>query len=183
MIWTVFLGVVVGVVVYVFVIFYLTRLFIPHMGFVREPLPERIPKSMMSEIKLLKKKVNADKLRGDGAVKARKKYLRLVYDRLSGQYHGGHLATITKLERCFYDIEKIWAARGFMPCNVHNYLLRIFLIKSKLFREDEIRIRYTTIWFNIHQYSKVRIGKEWIDVDVWGKKFGVLFGEHAFLFQ
>jgi len=38
--------------------------------------------------------------------------------------------------------------------------------------------------FSIHQYLVVRVGKKWVDIDVWYSKLGVPFGQHRkYLFR
>ena len=72
----------------------------------------------------------------------------------------------------------IWKMKGFgLPCHVQNILFQRIL-RKRLKRKD---IRTLTTWalkksMLIHFYSQVKMGDKWVDVDVWGKKWGIPFG-------
>ena len=158
---------------YVFLIFFVTRLVIPHMGFTKDPLQRKIPDDIKKDISKLKKKS-----------KTKMSFLRNTYTFLSERHCGGHLSTLTKLNYCFIkDLDVLWREKGYLPCTIHNYLLRVFLVKSGIFKENEIKLKHTFCDFNIHQYVKVNVGNKWIDVDIWGQKYGVPFGKHAWLIR
>ena len=52
-----------------------------------------------------------------------------------------------------------------------------------MFSENDIKLKITVVNFNIHQYVRIKVDNKWVDVDMWGEKFGVPFGKHAFLKQ
>jgi len=76
--------------------------------------------------------------------------------------------------------EKLWNMKGkFIACHQACLLLRIFLVRSKIFSDDDIRVKYSVVNLNTHQYLQVNAEGSWIDVDVWGKKYGIPFGQYG----
>lgn len=110
--------------------------------------------------------------------------LRRAFDILSEKYHGSRLLTYLRLwELRPTPPEYLWARSGFLHCTHINALLRLLLLGSRKFRDDDIRTRWTLIILSPHQYSQVRIGDRWINVDVWAHRFGIPLGEHAHWFH
>lgn len=107
--------------------------------------------------------------------------LERAYQILLARYHGSLLKTYTKFWRVFErDLDKLWSQSGFMHCSNINYLLRTLLIKNGFFAEADIRLRWTLIWyFSPHQYAQVKIGGRWINVDIWGRRYGIKLGDYA----
>jgi len=66
-----------------------------------------------------------------------------------------------------------------------NYLLRVLLIKSGWFTDDDIELKITLIWgVSIHQYVKIKINEDkFINVDIWGANNNIEFGDHAHWFH
>ena len=90
--------------------------------------------------------------------------------------------TYLKLWRVWeIDLNKIWLRSGFLHCTAMNYLLRILLIKSGWFKEDDIRLGFSMIWYiSIHQYLKVRLAPaEWMKVDIWYHYYGKKLGDYG----
>jgi hypothetical protein len=104
-----------------------------------------------------------------------------AYDILSERYRGYRAYTYLRLFDLFHsDVGYLWSRKGFLHCNNLNYLLRILLIRSGMFSESDIVLKWTRIWvFSPHQYLRVRIGRRWTDIDLWGKAYGIPFGAHA----
>ncbi len=66
-----------------------------------------------------------------------------------------------------------------VPCHLQNLLLQ-HCLRNK-FGRREIRTKATRALKKgiiIHFYSQVKIRRKWMDVDVWGKKWGVPFGRN-----
>lgn len=107
--------------------------------------------------------------------------LRKAYDVLIAKYHGDRIKTITKLFNILEsDIEVLWRKNGFLHCTNINYILKTLLIDSGFFKKEDIRTRWTLIWYvSPHQYAQVRINDKWINVDVWAHAFGIELGDHA----
>lgn len=111
--------------------------------------------------------------------------LRIVYNILIAKYHGDRIKTITKFFDIFErDINVLWSKNGFLHCTNINYVLKTLLIKSGFFKKEDVRTRWTLIWyFSPHQYIQVRVNNKWINVDVWAHAFGIELGDHAYGFH
>lgn len=155
------------IVLYFILVFGLSRFFIPHLSFGSDPLPEKIPGDMERKIEELKNKSNYPK-----------EFLELAYNFLGTKYHSERLATVLKFHFMFKSLEDIWIRTGFIPCNQSNFLMRIFLIKSGWFKDEEIRRRQVFLNFVPHQYLQVKVDGEWLDVDVGEKYRGMPIGRH-----
>ena len=156
------------VIAYIVIVFGFTRLVVPHFGFGSDLVPEIIPDSMLEKIKELKNKANTSK----------EKFLELSYDYLGNKYHSERLNTLFKFFDMYRNLSWYWNKIGFIHCQWANFLLKIFLVKSEFFKEDEIRPRYAFLNFIPHQYLQVKISNKWVDVDVDEKYKGYKIGEH-----
>ena len=153
---------------WLFLSFFVARFFVPHLGFWKSKLPDRIPQSMADKINELKRKS-----------KSSSDFLRLAHEFLGNKYHTERLNTIFKFYYVFLDIDKVWEKSGFIHCTQSANMMRVFLAKSGLFREEDIKIKHTFASFTIHQYLQVKIDDKWIDVDVGEKNVGIPLGKHC----
>ncbi len=158
-------------VTYVLAVFFFSRFFIPYLGFSKSALPAVLPRGMEKEILLLRKKA-----------RSKKHFLKVSYDYLGARFEGGRFRTFIFFHFMFKDLPYLWNKKGFVQCTILNHFLRIFLVRSGYFKDEEVRLRHTFLNFNIHQYVQVKINGSWVDVDVSWKKQGVPLGRHAFLF-
>jgi len=165
---TIFLIILFG---YLFMIFFLTRILVPHMGYRKDILPDKISEDLNSTIVELRK-----------GCKGKEDYLHKAFNFVTSRYKGGRLLNVLHVPYLFKDIDWVCSRKGFMPCNHQNHLLRILLVKGGFFEENEIRIKHTFLNFDIHQYIQVRIKDRWISVDPWSAFIGKKIGEHASLF-
>lgn len=156
---------------YFFIVFVFARFFIPHLGFGYDRLPERIPEDMQNKINELKDKADSSH-----------EFLKLTYDYLGDRYYSERFNTLFKFWYLFKNLDKVWSMPGFIPCNQSNFLLRIFLVKSGFFKEDDIKKRHVFVNFVPHQYLKVKVNNSWIDVDVGERKKGMPVGKHLKFF-
>jgi hypothetical protein len=114
------------------------------------------------------------------ATTSQEECLRRAYDILANKYHGGHGKTYTRIWRLWPQApEKLWTTSGFLHCTNFNKLLRTLLLGSGKFSAEDVRTRWTLIAISPHQYSRVRIGDRWINVDVWANTFGIRLGDYA----
>ena len=153
--------------IYFFIVFILARFIVPYLGFKDDELPKDIPEDIINAVEKIKSKAES-----------KRKFLELAYKYLGDKYYTGRLMTILKFPYLFKDLNTVWGMRGFMPCTRSNFLMRIFLIKSGFFQEDEIRRRHIFCNFLIHQYLRVKINNEWINVDVGEKQRGAPIGKY-----
>jgi len=155
------------IILYFVLVFGLSRFIIPHLSFGPDPLPKEIPGDMERKIEELKNKANSSK-----------ELLELAFNYLGDRYHSERFNTILKFHYMFKDLDDIWKRTGFIPCNQSNFLMRVFLIKSGFFKEEEVRRKSVFLNFVPHQYLQVKIDDKWINVDVDEKHKGFKIGEH-----
>jgi len=152
---------------YFFIAFGVSRLIIPHLGFKDVPILEALPDSMTKVIADLKNKSHS---KGD--------FLKLAYEYIGNKYRSERFNTILKFHYLFKPINEIWQMQGYAPCTQSNYLLKLFLIKSGYFKEEEIKRKHIFVNFVPHQYLMVSLEGKWIAVDVGEKQRGMKIGEH-----
>lgn len=152
---------------YIFIFFVLSRLVIPYLGFKEDKIPELIPEGMMDKINELKNQA-----------KNQEQFLNLAYYYLGAKYRSERLNTFLKFNYLFMPLERAWRMNGYMPCTVNNYLLKIFLVKSGWFKEEDIRRQHVFVNFVPHQYLQVKINDKWLDVDVGEKQRALPIGKH-----
>lgn len=153
-------------VAYLAIVWIALRLLVPHFGFRKEPLPESVPEPFMETIR----KIDAESADNSD-------FLRRCYEFVTSIYYGSRIKTVTHFWKAFSD--PVNQAPGFMPCTNQNYLLRLMLVKSGRFQEDDIVPKVTPLNLFIHQYLKVRVGDRWIDVDPWSAFLGVPLGKKS----
>ena len=142
---------------------------IPNL-FTKKPIPEKLPASMQKKIEILKK------------TKSKEECLRKAYDIMHERFWGWKWRTFSHLGDVFrYLPEQSWNRKGFIHCTHMCYLLRILLVRSGWFKEEDIKPKITTVhYLSIHQYLKVRIGKdEYAYLDIWGASYGVPYGKYS----
>ncbi|MFC1608623.1 hypothetical protein ACFL2R_04240 [Patescibacteria group bacterium] len=107
--------------------------------------------------------------------------LKKAYDIITERYRGYRWATLTHFENLFTkDPEKLWNKRVLICTNL-NHLLKTILIHTKFFTERDIQTKWTLIWLvSLHQYLRVKVnGNKYINVDPWGRTYGVKFGGYS----
>ncbi len=159
------------VALYVLLFFVIVPLVVPFMR--KEPLPARIPKQLEDAIAQM-----------ESQSKTPYEYIKQCSHYLLSQNHGGRFATVIRVQSLFErDVRTLLSRRGFMHCTQLNHLMRILLVRSKFFTDDDIRLQHTFVNFNIHQYLQVRVAGQWYDVDLAGDWMGVPLGRHAWGFR
>lgn len=142
---------------------------IPNL-FKKEPIPKKIPLEMQKVVKKLKK------------CKSKEECLKLAYGVMTKRYRGYRFTTYLRLGEIFEnDVNKLWARRGFLHCNLMNFLLRVLLVKSGWFKEKDIEQNHCLVWYiSLHQYLRVAVGGgKKINVDLWNASYGKKFGQYA----
>jgi hypothetical protein len=142
--------------------------------FSKKPIPDEMPSSMQKVVNQLKR------------CRSREECARKAYDIVSTRFRAGKWSTYLRLFDLFrYDIDFVWNHKGFHHCTNLNYALRILLVKSGKFKEEDIIPKFTLVYyFHPHQYFKVNVGRgKIINVDVWGSYFGVPYGDYSLGFN
>jgi hypothetical protein len=137
--------------------------------FSKTKIPDEIPENFISVINQLSYCQNQTDC------------LNLAYEVLSQKFHGEHIKTCTRFWKIWQsDIGKLWDEIGFMHCTNINYLLRFILVKSKWFKDEDIKLRWTLyLYFLPHQYAVVQVNSRKIPVDIWAKTLGIKLGDYA----
>lgn len=162
------------IIIYILLVFVMTRLVVPHFGFSPFPVSQKIPVE-------LQQKINELKLSAESFGTAQdKEFLKSAYEFVTTKHHGERIKTLTEPWLAWQD--PLSAQPGFTPCNISNQLLRTMLVVSGKFQNEDVQVRYTFLNFFIHQYLQVKVNDKWIDVDPWAKALGIEFGKHANLF-
>ena len=136
----------------------------------KKSVPEKIPESMQLAVR----DVSQSSSKQEAVARA--------YDIVTNKFRGYRLLTYLMVPELFTNtLDKVWAKGGRVHCTVLNYLIRILLVKSGHFKDEDISQRWTLVYYiSPHQYLRVHISEdEYINVDAWGRHFGVPFGEYA----
>lgn len=155
--------------VYFFVVFFLSRFLVPFMGFGQYQPPREIPREMKDAIAELEAKSSDPR-----------SFLENAYALVRSRWQATRLGTVRNLPLAFRtDLEELWSSPGYAHCHTINYLLRTILVRSKFFREGEVRTRHGFMNFFIHQYLQVRIRGRWTDADPSLAHLRLPIGRHA----
>ncbi len=139
---------------------------IPHL-FWKSKIPESLPQGMQVIVNKLKKSKNKEDC------------LKRTYDTLSKKYYGCPIFT-RSFDLFVTDLGKLWK-RDESHCTNLNYLLRVLLVKSSFFKDEDIKLNLTLIGYvSIHQYLKLRVNdNKFVNVDLWGASHGIKLGDYA----
>lgn len=113
--------------------------------------------------------------------KNKKECLKKAYKIITQRYRGYRWATLTHFSNIFIaDPKKLWNKK-ILICTNLNHLLKIILVNTTFFNEDDIKTKWTLVWFiSPHQYLRVKTGNnKYINVDIWGKAYGIKFGDYS----
>ena len=151
----------------------LTALFVvPFMGFHKHYPPEKIPDEMREVIKKLELE-SPDQMA----------YLKASFNFMRSRWHSERLRTIIRFPLIFRtDIGKIWKSPGYAHCTTINFILFSLLVKSKFFKEDDVKFKETFFNMVLHQYLQVRVGDKWIDSDASVTYLRLPLGKRAYFF-
>jgi hypothetical protein len=142
---------------------------IPNL-FSKIPIPKNIPKELERKIREFS--------RG----RSKEEFLKRSFFYLASRYPGSRVNFVLKFGRLFEkDIFVIWNYRDYVHCTTMNYLFRIMLVKSGLFKDDDIQFKLTNSWYiMIHQYLDIRLpGNKHVTLDPWNYPFGIDYGKYG----
>ncbi len=111
--------------------------------------------------------------------------LKEVYKIISLRFRASRLKVILRSRRIFLKDPEIMWKKNFLYCHQMNYLLRLLLVKSRWFEDDDIKLKYSLVYYFMpHQYLKIRISdNQYMNVDPWGRSFGVKLGDYLYGFH
>jgi len=108
--------------------------------------------------------------------------LRHAYDMVTRHFRAGKFDTYFRIWRLFRrDLGRVWESGGFAHCTHLNQCLVFLLVHSGWFNESDCTRQWTLVsWWSPHQYLRLRLKDgRLINVDVWGRTYGIPFGEYA----
>ena len=135
--------------------------------FLNARIPDSVPEEMRQWIVKLKK------------IKSKEACIRKAYDLITKKFRGERIHM--KYNEIFIsDPKKIWK-RKVIFCTTFNWLMKILLIKSKKFMPEDIKIKWSFVWYlSLHQHLQVRVSRnKAVNVDLWGHYHNIKFGDYA----
>lgn len=113
--------------------------------------------------------------------KNQRECLEYAYKILTRRYKGEKLRTYIELHQFLIsDLKKLWNKK-YLICVKTNYLMKIFLVASGFFKDEDIKTKWSLIWhISPHQYLQIKLNNgEFIKVDIWGENNGIKLGDYA----
>jgi|AntRauTorcE11897_2_1112592.scaffolds.fasta_scaffold41805_2 hypothetical protein len=111
--------------------------------------------------------------------------LKEAYCIVAARFKSSRLKLFIRVKRGFMkDPEKMWQKK-FLYCYQVNYLLRIFLVKSKWFKDEDFKLKFSLVYYIIpHQYLKVKVAdNQYMNVDPWARDYGIKLGDYLYGFH
>jgi hypothetical protein len=139
----------------------------------KDPLPQELNKSFISIIEHL------------NACDDKEEALKEAYKIISTRFGSSRIKLIIRIRRIFIkDPTQMWQKK-FLYCFQVNYLLRILLVKSKWFKDEDINLKFSLVYYFIpHQYLKIKLSdNQYMNVDPWGYDYGVKLGDYLYGFH
>ena len=163
MFWVLILVIIFLWIIFAFAIPILT---FPRMPIINFSLPVHLSPELQKEIKKLKK------------IKDKKQVIIATLNYIKKNFESNSLLLFIQLHKHYYKkASAILQKKGFWPCHIQVFILRLLLIKSRKFEQDDIQVHYTFYNGIIHEYLKIRVNNKWIiRADPWGYNKGVPFG-------
>ncbi len=157
------------VLLYIFFVWGVLRLIVPHLGFNKSPVPTTLPPELTEKIAAYNT-VAVDDV----------DFVRLAYTYVTEKYTGSRIKTITQFWKAFQN--PLIAPLGFLPCTGQNYILRAMLVTSGRFVDADIIVKTTPLNFFVHQYLKITADGKELLVDPWAHFLGIPFGKRMAFF-
>ncbi len=154
---------------YLIVMFFLSQIFVPHLGWKRKPKHE-LPKEIQET---LNKLVENNK--------TKKELLNAVIKYQTNNNKSSMMMLFLGFKDHFIsDFDELWKT-PFLHCHQQAYILRELLLKTKKFKETDIKIKITACYVQIHQYLEINVSetnkKEYVAVDPFAISLGYTIGE------
>lgn len=141
---------------------------IPHL-FAKEPIPPITNPDLHNAIDYVKK------------AESKEDALKRAFETVTSRYKSFRFGTYLFFWKAWEkDPNRLWQRTGYMHCTQQNYLLRLLLIKSGWFGEEDIDLGYSLVgYISPHQYLKVYLDKDILAADPWNAYFRVPLGSYA----
>lgn len=137
--------------------------------FIKKKIPTILPLTLEYQIEKIKK------------IEDKEEVVKAVYRLLTDRFYGGKFKTFFKIHQLFQtSIDSIWKRPGFLHCTNFNHLFRTILILTGKFKESDIKYKYSFLYYlSLHQYVEVKIGNEYVNIDLWAYSFNIEYGDYA----
>jgi len=143
---------------------------IPPNVFSKQQIPKTLPKDVQKIVEKLKK------------TKTKMACLKIAYNEVGKKFHGEIFRVVTHFFHLYTgSFAKIWSKPGWLHCNTLNYLLRVLLVKSGKFKDSEIKVKWTMVYYiSLHQYFRIKMDKnKYLNVDMWGRNHKIPLGAYS----
>jgi hypothetical protein len=161
------------ILIYIFLVFILSHFVVPHLTWWNEKVPEQIPATMTAEINRLK-----------ALAQDKQEFFELCFNYLGSKYYSDRVDTFYKYSFLFKNTEEIWGITGYVPCTQSNWVMKIFIVSSGYFKNEEVWMRHIFFNFFLHQYGEVYLDGRWVAFEVGEKqKQNISIGRHMKFFD
>ena len=154
---------------YLINMYFLSQIFIPHLGWKRKP-KRKISTEIQKKLDNLSKKN-----------KTKKELLKAVISyQMTNNKSSMRMLFLGFTDHFIADFDKLWKT-PFLHCHQQTHVLRELLLKTKRFKESDIKLRLTSCYIEIHQYLDINVSetnkKEIIKADPFAISLGYEIGE------
>ena len=111
--------------------------------------------------------------------------LRSAYNLVSEKFPGYRIRMFFRFWIIYSkDLNKL-VTYNYLFCTQVNYILRNVLVKSTWYRDEDIQLKWTLVWYIIpHQYLRIKIKEnEYMNIDPWSRRLGIKFGDYLYGFH
>jgi hypothetical protein len=165
MVWYAYLAT--AALVYFILVFLISRIVIPFLGFDRHPLPKTVPRIILNQITAVKKR-SSDK----------ESFIIESFKVFGGKYSPKVGDVFLRVFQHFKsDISHLWGVNGYLGCHQQSHLFRIFLVKSGYFKDRDIHLVTSFHLFMIHRHLRVRTDSFVADIDPYFRRLSFSFAK------
>lgn len=139
----------------------------------KEPLPKELNNTFITIVERL------------NSCNDKEEALKEAFYIVATRFKSSRFRVFIRVKRGFIkDPEKMWQKK-FLYCFQVNYLLRLFLVKSKWFKDEDIKLKFSFVYYIIpHQYLRIKVAdNQYMNVDPWGYDCGVKLGDYLYGFH
>lgn len=160
---------IVGIIIsYLVTVFILFRIIVPNLGFWKSSLPQKIPAELAEVVESMKRQTKNDY-----------DFLWSTYNYVTGKYDGQQENFRDIITKHFWSLDKIWPRHDYTPATQQNLIIRLMLIKSGYFKDENIQVNNVFLNYYSHQYLIVNTSRGPIEIDPAFDYKGIKFGKHA----
>jgi len=164
----VYLLILVIILIWIIVTYLIPILTFPRISKIENNPKTSIPKELKKEILKLKK------------ITDKKKCILAALKYIKRNFKSTYFLLFIQLHKHYYsNLSNIIKKKGFWPCHIQLFILKVLIIKSGKFKDKDIQTHYSIYNGVIHEYLKIKLNNNWIDVDPWGYNRGIPLGYHS----